>query len=165
MYQSIYKTPEKFSDLILYSDGEYLTGVSFENSKVSRKQGAVLETKELPIFKETRNWLECYFSGSVPDFVPEYRIQNLTPFRKEVIDLMTAIPFGKTVTYGDIAKKIADSRKIKRMSAQAVGGAVGWNPIGIIIPCHRVVGANGTLTGYGGGIHNKAALLLHEGIL
>ncbi len=98
-----------------------------------------------------------------PDFVPEYRIENLTPFRKQVVDIMNKIPFGKVITYNDIAKEIAKSRNIKKMSAQAVGGAVGWNPICIIIPCHRVVGTNGSLTGYGGGIKNKVKLLEIEG--
>ena len=90
-------------------------------------------------------------------------MNNLTNFRKEVIEIMNTIPFGKTLTYNDIAKIIAKRHGMDRMSAQAVGGAVGWNPICIIIPCHRVVGANGALTGYGGGIENKIALLKNEG--
>ena len=90
-------------------------------------------------------------------------MENLTPFRKEVSEIMCQIPFGKTVTYGEIAAAIAKKHGIEKMSAQAVGGAVGWNPIGIIVPCHRVVGANGSLTGYGGGLHNKIALLRLEG--
>ncbi|MDE6477056.1 MAG: MGMT family protein, partial [Mycoplasmoidaceae bacterium] len=91
-----------------------------------------------------------------------YKIENITLFRKEVTDIMMRIPFGKTVTYGDISKIIAKNRGLEKMSSQAVGGAVGWNPICIIIPCHRVVGMNGKLTGYGGGIQNKIALLTHE---
>ena len=102
------------------------------------------------------------FSGKNPDFTPKYKINNLTPFRQECVDIMNTIPFGKTITYNDISKIIAEKRKIKRMSSQAVGGAVGSNPICIIIPCHRVVGTNGSLTGYGGGIKNKVALLTHE---
>lgn len=92
----------------------------------------------------------------------KHKINNLTQFRKEVIEIMNAIPFGSTITYNDIAKEIAKKHGIKRMSAQAVGGAVGWNPICIIVPCHRVIGSNGALTGYGGGISNKIALLLNE---
>ena len=103
-----------------------------------------------------------YFSGKNPDFKPKYKIENLTPFREEVYHIMNSIPFGKTLTYSDISKIIAKNRGIKRMSSQAVGGAVGWNPICIIIPCHRVVGSNGNLICYGGGIKNKAALLTHE---
>lgn len=102
-----------------------------------------------------RTHLYIYFSGKEPDFTPKYKIEGLTEFRKEVIDIMNSIPFGKTLTYNDISKTIAQNRGIKKMSSQAVGGAVGWNPICIIIPCHRVVGANGNLTGYGGGIENR----------
>lgn len=113
----------------------------------------------MPVFDKTSKWLDIYFSGQEPDFTPEYKIENLTPFRKQVIDIMNKIPYGKTITYNDIAKEIAKSKGIEKMSAQAVGGAVGWNPICIIIPCHRVVGTNGSLVGYGGGINNKIKLL------
>lgn len=113
----------------------------------------------MPIFDKTSKWLDTYFSVQEPDFTPEYKIENLTPFRKQVIDIMNKIPYGKTITYNDIAKEIAKSKGIEKMSAQAVGGAVGWNPICIIIPCHRVVGTNGSLVGYGGGINNKIKLL------
>ena len=90
----------------------------------------------------------------------------MTPFRKEVLSRLMEIPYGETVTYGEIAQEIAQKRSTTgRMSAQAVGGAVGWNPICIMIPCHRVIGADGSLTGYGGGIENKRWLLVHEGIL
>ena len=116
-----------------------------------------------PIFEETCKWLDIYFSGKEPDFTPKYKVNNLTDFRKEVIEIMNTIPFGETITYNDIAKIIAKRHGIKRMSAQAVGGAVGWNPICIIIPCHRVIGANRALTGYGGGIKNKLSLLKNEG--
>lgn len=117
---------------------------------------------DIQLFRETSKWLDIYFSGKVPNFIPKYKIANLTSFRQEVIDIMNSIEFGETLTYNDIAKIIAKKRELKRMSAQAVGGAVGWNPICIIIPCHRVVGTNGSLTGYGGGIKNKVALLTHE---
>ena len=95
---------------------------------------------------------------------PIFKINNISPFRQEVIDIMNSIEYGKTLTYNDISKIIAKKRGIKRMSSQAVGGAVGWNPICIIIPCHRVVGTNGSLTGYGGGIKNKVELLKIEKI-
>lgn len=116
-----------------------------------------------PILKETSHWLDIYFSGHQPDFNPDYKIENLTPFQEEVIEILTKIPFGKTISYGEIASKIAHNRNIPNMSAQAVGNAVGWNPICIIIPCHRVIGSNGNLIGYGGGIQNKEALLRLEG--
>ena len=163
-YTYTYTTPAQFSDMIMNSDGENLTGLWFEGSKDSSKHKTNGEKKVLPIFRETCRWLDMYFSGKVPDFTPKYRINNLTPFRKEVSDIMNTIEYGKTLTYNDIAKMIAKSRGMAKMSAQAVGGAVGWNPICIIIPCHRVVGANGNLTGYGGGLENKIELLKLEGI-
>ena len=101
-------------------------------------------------------------------------MEGLTPFRKAVLDIVCETPFGKTMTYGEIAKRIVEmfpetslsmTEKPRKMSAQAVGGAVGWNPICLIVPCHRVMGANGKLTGYGGGLHNKIALLKLEGYL
>lgn len=154
-----YKTPEGFTDMLMNSDGEVLTGLWFEGSRDSSKHKPEGEEKLLPVFQDTIHWLDLYFAGIEPDFTPSYRIQNLTPFRERVIDHMLQIPYGQTVTYGDIAAKIAKERGLKRMSAQAVGGAVGWNPLCILIPCHRVMGANKSLTGYGGGIQNKIALL------
>lgn len=162
IYQYTYKTKDGFSDIIMNSDGEYLTGLYFEESKDLLKHKVDCLEKNLPIFKETSTWLDIYFSGKTPDFTPQYKIENITPFRKEVLDIMNTIPFGKTLTYSDISKKIEENRGIKKMSSQAVGGAVGWNPICIIIPCHRVVGTSGNLTGYGGGLQNKIALLTHE---
>lgn len=162
IYKYKYKTPDGFSNLLMNSDGEYLTGLWFEGSRDSSKHEINCEEQYLPIFKETTKWLDIFFSGKEPDFTPKYKINNLTPFRKEVIDIINTITFGKTLTYNDIAKIIAQNRKIEKMSAQAVGVAVGWNPICIIIPCHRVVGTNGSLTGYGGGIKNKVELLKLE---
>lgn len=158
-YKYMYKTPNEFSNMIMNSDGESLTGLWFEGSRDSSKHVVNCEEKKLEIFEKTSKWLDIYFSGKNPDFTPKYKIDNLTQFRQEVIDIMNSIEYGKTLTYNDISKIIAKRRNIKRMSSQAVGGAVGWNPICIIIPCHRVVGANGSLTGYGGGIKNKVALL------
>ena len=158
-YKYMYRTPEEFSNMIMNSDGVNLTGLWFEDSRDSSKHVIDCEEKNLEIFKETSKWLDTYFRGEEPQFTPKYKINNLTPFRKDVFDVMKTIEYGKTVTYNDISKVIAEKRGIKRMSSQAVGGAVGWNPICIIIPCHRVVGTNGSLTGYGGGIKNKVALL------
>lgn len=161
-YKCTYKTPEGFSNIIMNSDNGKLTGLWFEGSRDTSKHLLDCEENDLAIFRETSHWLDIYFSGKVPDFVPYYEIKNLTPFRQKVIEIMNTIPFGEILTYNDIAKIIAKERKIDRMSAQAVGGAVGWNPICIIIPCHRVVGVNGNLTGYSGGMQNKIALLKHE---
>lgn len=158
LYRSIYKTPKEFDDIILESDGKYLTALIFNQNNVK------VENDTLPIFNETFKWLDIYFSGKEPSFTPKYRIDNQTEFRKEVIDIMLTIPYGKTITYCEIANKIAKKHKIEKMSSQAVGNAVGWNPICIIIPCHRVVGKNNSLTGYGGGINNKIHLLKNENI-
>ena len=131
-----------------------------------------MERKLLPVFENTIQWLDLYFGKNRetgefteksvwPDFVPAIKIAGLTPFRRKVISAMISIPFGQTMTYGEIAKAIGK----EKMSARAVGGAVGWNPICLIIPCHRVLGTNGSITGYGGGINNKIALLQLEGIM
>lgn len=162
IYKYIYKTPKEFSNIIMNSDGENLTGLWFEGSRDTSKHVVECEERDLKIFRDTSKWLDIYFSGKNPDFTPKYKIENMTPFRKEVIDIMNTISFGKTLTYSDISKIIAKNRGLEKMSSQAAGGAVGWNPICIIIPCHRVVGKSGSLTGYGGGIKNKIALLEHE---
>ena len=159
-----YETPVGFDDMMMSSDGEVLTGLWFEHSQDSARHSMLVPNKaDLPIFDRTRQWLDIYYSGHQPDFVPQYSIGEATPFRREVSDIMMSIQFGETMTYGEIAGIIADWHGIARMAAQAVGGAVGWNPICIIVPCHRVLGAAGKLTGYGGGMHNKIALLRLEG--
>ena len=147
----------------LESDGEYLTGLWFDKSKDSNKHMVNNEYKNLSIFDETKKWLDIYFSGFNPGFTPKYKVKT-TEFQKSVYEIMLKIPYGKTITYSDIAKEIANARGIKKMSAQAIGHAVGTNQICIIIPCHRVMGANNSLTGYGGGILNKIKLLELEGI-
>lgn len=164
IYKFTYTTPKQFSNMIMNSDGEYLTGLWFEGSRDTSKHELNCEEKELPIFKEVSKWLDIYFSGKNPNFTPKYKIVGLTTFRKEVVDIMNTIKYGRLLTYNDISKIIAKNRNIEKMSSQAVGGAVGWNPICIIVPCHRVVGTNGSLTGYGGGINNKVELLKLEGI-
>ncbi len=120
------------------------------------------EEKELPVFAQTKKWLDIYFTGKAPDFTPPLSMEGISPFRRRVWEIMLTIPFGQTMTYGNIAKLI-EKETGKRVSAQAVGGAVGHNSISIIIPCHRVVGAGGSLTGYAGGIDKKIALLKNEG--
>ncbi len=164
-YKYRYKTPEEFSDMLMQSDGEVLTALVFEGSRDIKKFSEGAKEELIPVFGETVKWLDEYFSGKNPDFTPKYKIEAITPFRKSVIGEMLNIPYGETVTYADIARNIAKKREITKMSAQAVGGAVGFNPICIIIPCHRVVGTGGSLTGYGGGISNKVALLKLEGAL
>ena len=168
-----YPTPEGFDDLLMSTDGMVLMGLWFAGSRDENKHPlGVVETRHgtslPPVIHDTCCWLDIYFTGRQPDFTPAYRMEDLTLFRKTVLDIVREIPFGKTMTYGDIAKRVVEtfpesSPKPRKMSAQAVGGAVGWNPICLIVPCHRVIGANGNLTGYGGGLHNKIALLKLEG--
>lgn len=148
--------------ITLSGNGSELTGLWFDGQKyfgagLSEKCGE----KSLPIFEETAKWLDVYFGGKAPDFTPPFCI-NTTPFRKAVLEILLTIPFGKTITYGEIAGRIAEKSGASKMSAQAVGSAVGHNPISIIIPCHRVVGTNGSLTGYAGGIDKKLELLRLE---
>ena len=150
--------------ITLASDGEALTGLWFDGQK---HFGAALhgaqEEKPLPILEEAVKWLDLYFSGKDPGFTPKLSIPA-TPFREAVWDTLRTIPFGQVVTYGEIAARLAGKRGAGTVSARAVGGAVGRNPISLIIPCHRVVGANGSLTGYAGGIDKKRFLLSLEGV-
>ena len=118
----------------------------------------VFEEKENHILKDALRWLDIYFSGQKPDFLPKLHLIG-TDFQREVWDILLEIPYGQTVTYGEIARKIADKRGLKTMSAQAVGGAVGHNRVSVIVPCHRVIGSDGSLTGYAGGIERKIKLL------
>ena len=160
MYKKIYKCP--LDDIILTSDGTYLTGLYFKNSNDAKKHINDYIEKDLEIFDETIKWLDIYFSGNNPNFTPKYKIK-LTDFEQQVTDIMNKIPFGKTITYGQVAEIIAKKKGIEKMSSQAVGNAVGKNPICIIIPCHRVMGKDNNLTGYGGGLKNKIGLLQIEG--
>lgn len=155
-YIHYYQSP--LGEIILTSDGKSLTGLSYDFPEMLLPY---FIEKPLPIFSETDRWLDIYFSGKNPDFIPKLSLK-VTGFRKMVWDILLTIPFGQTITYGEIASRIAKQRGIPRMSAQAVGGAVGHNPIALIIPCHRVVGANGSLTGYAGGIDKKEQLLRLE---
>lgn len=143
--------------LTLESDGEALTGLLFE-TKPDGDHALICNDEEHPVFKETRHWLDLYFGGQAPGFTPPLRTEG-SPFCKTVWEILQTIPFGATMTYGEIASRIAKQRGIRKMSAQAVGGAVSKNPIALIIPCHRVIGAGGNLTGYAGGLDRKAWLL------
>ena len=162
MIVTIYRPPQGLDNLVMVSNGDALTGLWFEGSRNAPAIRPHVGAREPPVLRKTRRWLDIYFSGRQPDFMPPYRIDGLTPFRRDVVDAMLAIPFGATATYGEIAAAIARRRGLERMSAQAVGQAVGWNPICLVVPCHRVVGVAGALVGYGGGLRNKIALLAHE---
>lgn len=141
------------------SDGKALTGLWFDDqryfaSTLSPDNGP----STLPIFEETAAWLDTYFSGKDPGMIPNIAPRG-TDYRLKVWSILCGIPFGKTITYGSIAEQLGSSKR----SAQAVGGAVGHNPISIIIPCHRVIGSGGDLTGYAGGVDRKRELLRLEG--
>ena len=140
----------------MYSDGTYLIKLTFVQDDLD------VPIKDLPIFDKTKRWLDIYFSGVNTDFEIEYKIDYKSSFQKEVLDILDDVKYGETVSYGDIAKMIATKRGIKKMSAQAVGTVLGSNPLCIIIPCHRVIGSNGKIGGYSGGINNKIMLLRLE---
>ena len=148
--------------MTMVSDGESLLGLCFDGQ---RRFSTVLPPGivegSLPVFDMTARWLDIYFGGNEPDFMPPLNMQG-TDFRQAVWKMLLDIPYGKTMTYGEVASRLAREQGLKAMSAQAVGGAVGHNPIAIIVPCHRVVGAAGKMVGYGGGIHRKIALLEME---
>ena len=156
-YTNYYSSP--LGKLLMAADDIGLTGLWFENQLDPEHQ-----EKELPVFNQTKQWLDLYFSGQTPDFTPPIHMTG-TPFQTAVWNILEQIPYGQTTTYGDIAAQIAKQKGIAHMSAQAVGQAVGRNKISIIIPCHRVIGKNGTLTGYAGGLDKKTALLSIEKII
>ncbi len=159
-YIDHYTSP--LGEMLLAADDTGLTGLWFQGQKYfARSLEPEHREVELPVFETAKRWLELYFSGREPDFsVPLHLVG--TPFQRDVWEILRTIPYGKTVTYGEIAKRLAGKRGLARMSAQAVGGAVGHNPVSIIVPCHRVLGADGSLTGYAGGIGKKTALLRLE---
>ena len=160
-YTHSYESP--LGRMLLASDGAALTGLWFVGQKYyAAALDKQLEEKTLPVFEQTKSWLDIYFSGKKPDFTPPLEPVG-SEFRREVWELLLSIPYGRTVTYAELAAAIAERRSLSHMSAQAVGGAVGHNPISIIIPCHRVVGSGGSLTGYAGGIDRKIRLLSLEG--
>ncbi len=159
-YTSHYDSP--LGGITLGSDGENLIGLWFDDQKYfADSLDRQHQIKELPIFDETKRWLDIYFAGDIPDFTPKI-LMKCTEFRKTVWNIMLQIPYGHTMTYGEIAAEAAKARGLEKMSAQAVGGAVGHNSISLIIPCHRVVGTSGSLTGYAGGIDKKVQLLSLE---
>ena len=145
------------------SDGTSITGLWFQGQKYyadTLEDGA--QEQELPVFQSVREWLDLYFQGQNPGFTPPLAPKG-SPFRRLIWDILCEIPYGAVTTYGEIAKQVAAKTGKVHMSAQAVGGAVAHNPISIIIPCHRVVGTDGSLTGYAGGLDRKIALLTMEG--
>ena len=157
-----YKTPFGFDDLYISSEDGFVTGIWFKNPKEDKRNLDGFVARENPILLKAKKWLDCYFSRKDPGFIFEYKISNLTLFREIVLEEVGKIPFGQVATYKEIATKVKIKLGKEKMSSQAVGGAVGFNPICIFIPCHRVIGQNNKMVGYGGGINNKIALLKFE---
>ena len=159
-YTSRYRSP--LGEMLLAADKTGVTGLWFAGQKyfalhLDKEQ----EEKEIPLFGAAKRWLDVYFSGREPDFTVPLHFTG-TAFQNEVWQILCTIPYGRTATYGEIAKQLAARKGLPHMSAQAVGGAVGHNPISILVPCHRVVGAGGSLTGYAGGLERKRRLLALE---
>ena len=157
------RIPSPLGALLLASDGEALTGLWFTDQKNAPhpEDQSLVEPDALPAFSRTNEWLTLYWKGEVPNFLPPLKFHG-TAFQQSVWNLLGSIPYGETTTYGEIARTLKNASNGKTASARAVGGAVGRNPISIIVPCHRVLGANGRMTGYAGGIERKEALLKLE---
>ena len=165
-YSTTYPSPIGLITLACDGDGKNLVGLWMEGQKYHGDTipEAMIERDDIPLFDKTKKWLDRYFKGEKP----EISALPLAPiggeFRQGVWNILCEIPYGEVITYGGIAKKMAAKMNKESMSSQAVGGAVGHNPISIIIPCHRVVGSNGSLTGYSGGVKTKTKLLELEGV-
>ena len=161
VYICFYDSP--LGRMFLTCDLEGITSVGFENQRFSYSDtSSEYEESDTPLLKEGRRWLDIYFAGKEAEFTPPLHLIG-TAFQKEVWQILLKIPYGSVMTYGEIANEIAEKRGLDKMSSRAVGGAVGHNPISIIVPCHRVIGSCGNITGYGGGIERKIRLLLLEG--
>lgn len=149
--------------ITMASDGTALAGLWWDGQRYFA-QGVNANPEEeerLPVFNLTRHWLDAYFKGKVPDFLPPLLLRG-TEFRRRVWQELLHIPYGQLLSYGEIAHRITCGHTHQKAAARAVGGAVGHNPVSLIVPCHRVIGKNGTLTGYAGGLERKAGLLQWE---
>ncbi len=164
MTDYITRCPSPLGMLTMASDGESLTGLWIEGQKYGLSAVDGQKEEDLPVFIEAKDWLARYFAGSRPKPKELPLAPSGTAFRRQIWRYLVEIPYGTTTTYGELARRAAVDRGIPSMSAQAVGNAVGHNPISIIIPCHRVIGSDGSLTGYAGGLDKKQWLLRHEGV-
>lgn len=163
IYTHNYQSP--LGEIVIASDDTAITGLWLVGQRHFdiEVEGCITD-KDLPIFDEVSRWLDIYFTGNNPGEIPAVRM-NSTPFQLEVWQILQAVPYGKLITYREIAELIAKKRGITKMSARAVGNAVGRNPVSILVPCHRVVGSSGKMTGYAGGIERKVKLLKLENAL
>jgi methylated-DNA-[protein]-cysteine S-methyltransferase len=160
----IRKIKSPVGTLTVSSDGQNICGLWIEGQKYFAKTlGKNILEQNLPIFEKVQQWLDIYFSGKEPGFIPPLMPKG-SPFQNLIWNNLCKIPYGKTTSYGELARQFELENKGKYMSARAIGGAVGHNPISILIPCHRVIGKSGSLTGYAGGIAAKKILLQLEGI-
>jgi methylated-DNA-[protein]-cysteine S-methyltransferase len=160
----VHRIESPVGTLTVASDGQNVCGLWIEGQKYFAKTlGQAVAEQSLPVFEQVRKWLDVYFSGKDPGFMPPLAPGG-SAFQKSVWDMLCAIPYGQTTSYGALAKQSEARNGGKQTSARATGGAVGHNPISILIPCHRVLGANGNLTGYAGGVDKKMRLLELEGI-
>ena len=155
-----YQSP--LGEILLAADSGALVGLWFCGQRyLPARLSSAVGDSTAAVLRRTALWLDTYFSGREPDFIPTLAPVG-SPFRQQVWSLLLQIPYGQTVTYGHLASQMARAKGVPTMSAQAIGGAVGHNPISLIIPCHRVIGANGSLTGYAGGVERKEQLLYME---
>ena len=160
IYTQHYESP--LGGILLAADETGLTGLWFDGEKYyADNLAAEHEARDTQALGAAKRWLDVYFAGKEPDFLPPLHPIG-SAFRQEVWQLLLEIPYGQTTTYGALARRLAERRGLRHMSAQAVGGAVGHNEISILIPCHRVVGMSGSLTGYAGGIDKELSLLRLE---
>ena len=160
--EHLHHTDSPLGGITIASDGAALTGLWFDGQKnYGGKLDKNCAEKPLPVFEEANRWLDTYFSGKVPDFTPPLSLRG-TAFQLAVWEILLTIPYGRTITYGQVAGAVAARLGLPRMSAQAVGGAVSRNPVSLIVPCHRIIGADGSLTGYAGGLDRKHRLLQLE---
>ena len=161
MYFTRFDSP--LGEITVYSDGAALCALHLTGQKHGIPKGAAEEKAELLLFAVTKKWLKDYFDGRIPEEVPPLRLKG-TQFQKDVWQALMKIPYGETLRYKDLAEQIAKHRGIKKMSAQAIGQAAGKNRILLLVPCHRLIGSDGSLTGFAAGIERKRWLLEHEGI-
>ena len=155
----LYRYDSPLGGITMASDGDALTGLWFDGQEHKTETLCADHAgRNLPVFEETKRWLDIYFSGEEPDFIPALHMRG-TAFRRIVWEILLTIPYGRTMTYGEIADRIAARQGMSRMSAQAVGGAVAHNAIALIVPCHRVIGSDGSMTGYAAGTEKKKYLL------
>ncbi len=157
MYSYVYETPNNFHNLLIESDGEAITKLVF-----TKKSGQEAENRD--IFKDVICWLDSYFKGEKPVTKVNYKLETTSNFQREVLAIVAKVPYGTTMTYGEIAGILERKLGYQKLSAQAVGGAIGRNPLCLLIPCHRILGKGGKITGYSGGISNKMGLLELEKI-